>query len=327
MKYIASTIVRASDIALNNNLFGGTLLRWLDEYGALFAYKYLHHTFVTYKMQKTYFLKSAKQGQCIDFYVTNIKFNKISVTFDLVAKINNCNPAKQIINTNMTFVAIDIEKEKPTLLNPMLFEQDQFEKYIKQRMLCFTPTDQNIFHNVEHINQMLTQLGMYKTLMLSSNNYKKMFVAICYHDAIRHIGAIDNQEKSVQLMRRDWGKVFKQEQLNHIQNLILCTKTNADYAEIKTIPYGDLIHDLDMVSFIDYETMKNNDVKIKTEYSMYSPIDFYEHKLKYFQKLLDNGVFISKQYQKYNSIAKDNIKRYSQEIQQLLKQLNKEKVQ
>jgi acyl-CoA hydrolase len=30
MKYIASTIVRASDIGLNNNLFGGTLLRWLD---------------------------------------------------------------------------------------------------------------------------------------------------------------------------------------------------------------------------------------------------------------------------------------------------------
>ena len=327
MKYIASTIVRASDIALNNNLFGGTLLRWLDEYGALFAYKYLHHTFVTYKMQKTYFLKSAKQGQCIDFYVTNIKFNKISVNFDLVAKINNCNPAKQIINTNMTFVAIDILKQKPTLLNPMLFEQDQFEKYIKQRMYSFTSTDQNVFHNVDHINEMLTQLGMYKALMLSSNNYKKMFVAICYHDAVRNIGALDNEQKSVQLFKRDWGKIFKQEQIEHIQKLILCTKTNADYSKIKQVQHGDLIHDLDMVSFIDYETMKNNDVKIKTEYSMYSPIDFYQHKLRYFEKLLTDGVFISKQYQKYNTIAKQNIKRYSQEIKQLLNQLNKEKIQ
>lgn len=61
MKYIASTIVRQSDLGLNDNLFGGTLLRWLDEYGALFTYKYLNHTFVTYKMEKTYFLKSAKQ--------------------------------------------------------------------------------------------------------------------------------------------------------------------------------------------------------------------------------------------------------------------------
>jgi acyl-CoA thioesterase YciA len=89
VKYIASTIVRASDIGLNNNLFGGTLLRWLDEYGALFTYKYLNHRFVTYKMEKTYFLKSAKQGDCIDFYVTNLKFDKISVNFDLVAKINS----------------------------------------------------------------------------------------------------------------------------------------------------------------------------------------------------------------------------------------------
>lgn len=327
MKYIASTIVRASDIALNNNLFGGTLLRWLDQYGALFAYKYLHHTFVTYKMQKTYFLKSAKQGECIDFYVTNIKFNKISVNFDLVAKINNCNPAKQIINTNMTFVAIDIYKQKPLLLNPMLFEQDEFEKYIKQRMYTFTTTDENVFHNQNHINQMLTQLSMYKALMLSSNNYKKMFVAICYHDAIRHIGQLDNQEKSVDLVKRDWGKVFSQNEIQHIGKLILCTKTNVDYNFVKSIEYGDLIHDLDMISFIDYEVMKSNDVKIRTEYSMFSPIDFYQHKLVYFDNLLKNGVFISKQYEKYNHIARQNIKQYMVEIEQLLTQLKQQNLQ
>ena len=117
MKYIASTIVRASDIGLNNNLFGGTLLKWLDEYGALFTYKYLNHKFVTYKMEKTYFLKSAKEGDCIDFYVTNLKFDRMSVNFDLVARINSYKPAKEIINTNMTFVAIDVEKEKPLRLN------------------------------------------------------------------------------------------------------------------------------------------------------------------------------------------------------------------
>ena len=67
MKYIASTIVRASDIGLNDNLFGGTLLRWLDEYGALFTYKYLHHTFVTYKMDKTYFKNPAKERRLYRF--------------------------------------------------------------------------------------------------------------------------------------------------------------------------------------------------------------------------------------------------------------------
>lgn len=59
MKYIASTIVKASDIGLNNYLFGGILLGWLDSYGALFTYKYLHHTFVTYKMEKNIFFQTS----------------------------------------------------------------------------------------------------------------------------------------------------------------------------------------------------------------------------------------------------------------------------
>lgn len=150
MKYIASTIVRQSDIGLNNNLFGGTLLRWLDEYGALFTYKYLNHKFVTYKMEKTYFLKSAKQGDCIDFYVTNLKFDKISINFDLVAKINGPNP-KEIINTNMTFVAIDVEKERPQRLNPLLFELDEFEKIMNQTIEKYMSPDEHVFHNKNHI--------------------------------------------------------------------------------------------------------------------------------------------------------------------------------
>ena len=132
MKYITSTIVRNVDIALNGNLFGGTLLRWLDEYGALFVYKYLHHTFVTYKMGDTYFLKSAKLGELIDFYMDNLKFNKLSVSFDLVAKTNAT--SKEIINTNMTFVAIDINTEKAIQLNPFLFEKSEFKSFVQQKV-------------------------------------------------------------------------------------------------------------------------------------------------------------------------------------------------
>lgn len=324
MKYIASTIVRATDIALNNNLFGGTLLRWLDEYGALFTYKYLHHTFVTYKMQKTYFLKTAKQGDCIDFFVTNVKFNKISVNFDLVAKLN-ASPSKQIINTNMTFVAIDVDKEKPQLLNPMLFEQDEFEKYIKQKMYQFMPNDQSIYHNKNHVLDMINQLNIFKTLMLTATDYKRLFVAACYHDAVHVAGYNDNEQRSVEKLKRDWGKIFSQQDIDHIEQLIMCTKTNVDVDYIKKVPYADLLHDIDMISFIDYETMKNNDIKIKAEYSAFSPVDFYQRKLKYFEQLLERNVFISKQYVKYNSIAKQNIKQYIEEIKQLLDKINNNK--
>ena len=326
MKYIASTIVRATDIALNNNLFGGTLLRWLDQYGALFTYKYLHHIFVTYKMQKTYFLKTAKQGDCIDFYVTNLKFDKISVNFDLVAKINSYKPAKEIINTNMTFVAINVEEEKPQRLNPMLFEIDEFEKCIYQKAKTFMSDDTSIFHNINHVDDMLTQLNMFKATM-NQNEYRKLYLAVCYHDAIHENDNSTNEEDSICLLKRDFGKVLSEEEFNDISNMILCTKSSTSYDEIKKCKNADLLHDLDMISFIDYETMKNNDVKIRTEYSMFSPIDFYQHKINYFNWLFKNGVFISKQYEKYNNIAKQNIKRYSQQIQQLLKQLKKENIQ
>lgn len=133
MKYVTSTIVRANDIALNNNLFGGTLMRWCDEYGGLFVYKYLHHTFVTYKMGATYFLKPGKLGDLIDFYVDNLKFNKISVTFDLIAQVNN-DAKKRLLNTSVTFVAIDINTEKAVHLNPFLFEKHEFEAFVNQRI-------------------------------------------------------------------------------------------------------------------------------------------------------------------------------------------------
>ena len=61
MKVIGNRIVLATDIGLNKNLFGATLLTWLDKYSALFKYRYLHHIFVTYKMEKTYFNKPAKE--------------------------------------------------------------------------------------------------------------------------------------------------------------------------------------------------------------------------------------------------------------------------
>ena len=85
--------------------------------------------------------------------------------------------------------------------------------------------------------------------------------------------------------------------------------------------YAPLLHDLDLVSFIDYETMKNNDVKIRSEYTDVSVIDFFKKKKEFLNYLLDNGVFLSKQYKKYNSIAINNIKKYLEEIELLINEM------
>ena len=181
IKYIASTIVRTTDLALNGNLFGGTLLRWLDEYGALFTYKYLHHIFVTYKMGNTYFLKSAKLGDCIDFYVANVKYGKLSVTFDLIAK-TNAKPQKQIVNTNMTFVAIDINTQKPSLINPQLFDILQFKDCIFQKT-SFKPQSVSL----QKFNQF---------------EYKAKYIAMTYKQKL------NDDAQAITMIQKDWGKIF-----------------------------------------------------------------------------------------------------------------------
>lgn len=320
MKYIASTIVKASDIGLNNYLFGGILLGWLDSYGALFTYKYLHHTFVTYKMEKTYFFKPAEQGDCIDFYVTNLKFDKISVNFDLVAKINSCKPAKEIINTNMTFVAIDKKEKRPSKINPFLFEQEEYQKWMKQKVINAMPSDETVYHNQNHVNEMLSKLSLYNGI-INNNDYKLLYAAICYHDLVHIPGDEKNEEKSIEIMRRDFNKILTEDELHYISDLILCTKTDYDYEEIKKVKYADLIHDLDMISFLDYDVMKNNDVKIKSEYLNFSPLDFYKYKSKYFKRLIKDGIFISEQYKPFNALAIENVKRYNKEIKSLIEDL------
>ena len=314
MKYITSRIVIASDIGLNNNLFGAKLLEWIDSYGSLFTYKYLHHKFVTYKMEKTYFLKPAKEGDCLDFYASNIKFSPISVNFDLLAKNNK---GIEIINTNMTFVAIDVVNGTKQYINPFLFEQEEFELYIKQKAFSKISTDENIFHNTSHIEEMLTQLNMYKQSM-SNIEYKRLYAAICYHDIIHDATSSNNKEHCVEQFKRDWYKAIDNETYNIISEYILATKYNKTIEELKEIKNADLIHDLNMLSFIDYECIKSSDIKIKFEYSHLTPIEFYNFRLKYFKDLLKTNVFISSKYKKYNTIAAENIKQYINEIEQLM---------
>ena len=201
MKYITSTIVRNVDIALNGNLFGGTLLRWLDEYGALFVYKYLHHTFVTYKMGDTYFLKSAKLGELIDFYMDNLKFNKLSVSFDLVAKTNAT--SKEIINTNMTFVAIDINTEKAIQLNPFLFEKSEFKSFVQQKVKTHLCCDKEM--------PVIENVGKKDDL----SEFKKHYIAQLYKAIYTEDAAT-----AISVFQKDYGKLLEPKLITEVIAII-----------------------------------------------------------------------------------------------------------
>lgn len=182
MRKIASTIVRATDIALNDNLFGGTLLRWLDEYGALYTYENLHHTFITAWMGETYFTKTAHIGDLIRFYVQDLTFHRAYVQFRLRAVVVGT-PDKEIINTEMRFVPIDKTTGKIVRMNPFLFERDEFEMFVKQRI----DTDVTTFEIP----------GRYG----DANQYKQKYVATIYKQVY------GDTAKAIKALQQDYGKI------------------------------------------------------------------------------------------------------------------------
>jgi acyl-CoA hydrolase len=193
MKYITSTLVRPVDIGLNGNLFGGALLTWLDGYGGIYLYKCLRHKFVTYKMEDIYFLKSAKVDDLIDFYVDNLKFNKISVDFNIIAKINES--GKEIINTKITFVAVNPETAKPVQLNPFKFERAEFEQFVKQKL------------SKESFNIKIAWPG-------SLEHYKKKYLVEAYFDIYKE------KTETILKIQRDWGKILEPNVITDIIGMI-----------------------------------------------------------------------------------------------------------
>jgi predicted metal-dependent HD superfamily phosphohydrolase len=220
----------------------------------------------------------------------------------------------------MTFVAIDIINEKKQYINPFLFEQDEFEIYMKQKAFTKISKDENIFHNQNHIEDMLTQLNMYKT-SISPIEYKRLFAAICYHDICPNFLCDDEKEGCYQVFKKDWSKFITQEDLDSVYEYISATEDNITLDEIGENKNAHLIHDLNMICFIDYETMKNSDIRLKSEFSKLSPKEFYETRLKYFEELLKTNVFISSKYKCYNKIANLNISTYIKEISELINDL------
>jgi hypothetical protein len=161
---------------------------------------------------------------------------------------------------------------------------------------------------------------MYKT-SIPSIEYKRLFAAICYHDICHDYLCDEDKDDSFNIFEKDWKKFISEEDLNEVHKYITATEYDITPDEIGDNKYSHLIHDLNMISFIDYETMKNSDIRLKSEFSKLSPQEFYETRLKYFNYLLKENVFISSKYKKYNSIAAENIKQYISEIKPLLAEI------
>ena len=99
--------VKPEDLNPNGTLFGGSLLRWIDEEAAIYAICQLDNQRVVTKfMSEINFVSSARQGDIIELGMTATHFGRTSIT--LRCEVRNKITRKSILTVDkMVFVNLD----------------------------------------------------------------------------------------------------------------------------------------------------------------------------------------------------------------------------
>src|SRR6202012_6151381 len=103
--------VKPEDLNPNGTLFGGSLLRWIDEEAAIYAITQLDNQRVVTKfMSEINFVSSARQGDIIELGMTATHFGRTSIT--LSCEVRNKITRKSILTVEqMVFVNLNEEGE------------------------------------------------------------------------------------------------------------------------------------------------------------------------------------------------------------------------
>ena len=102
-------------------LFGGNLLKWIDETGWIAAsLDYPGHHFVTVALDRVEFRKGAQGGNVLRFDVVREHVGTTSVTYSVAVTRSNLETGfdEDIFATNITFVRIDENGAKQPLETP-----------------------------------------------------------------------------------------------------------------------------------------------------------------------------------------------------------------
>ncbi|MFT4568956.1 MAG: acyl-CoA hydrolase [Saprospiraceae bacterium] len=112
MKFHTRKLIKPGDLNANNTLFGGALLRWIDEEAGIYAMTKLDsNKVVTKYISEINFVSSAKQGDVVEIGLEFSTIGTTSITFSCM--VRNVFSKKTIISIEkLVFVKID-EYEQP----------------------------------------------------------------------------------------------------------------------------------------------------------------------------------------------------------------------
>ena len=110
MKLLTKRIVMTRDIGIHGNLFGGTLMAWIDEAAAAYATEYCFTpNMVTVRVGELTFKKPLKAGQHLRIYGEVSKIGKTSISLHIEARKYSVYSGDETVVclTSITFVRID----------------------------------------------------------------------------------------------------------------------------------------------------------------------------------------------------------------------------
>ena len=107
MNFYTRKWIKPEDLNPNGTLFGGTLLRWIDEEAVIYAIIQLGNPRVVTKfVSEINFVSSAKQGDIIELGITAINFGRTSITMS--CEVRNKITKKSILTIDrLVFVNVD----------------------------------------------------------------------------------------------------------------------------------------------------------------------------------------------------------------------------
>ena len=113
MRYLTRKLIKPGDLNANNTLFGGALLKWIDEEAGIYAMTKLEtQKVVTKYMSEIDFIHSARQGDIIEIGLQFISIGNTSITFR--CEVRNALNKNIIIKIDrIVFVKVD-DQERPT---------------------------------------------------------------------------------------------------------------------------------------------------------------------------------------------------------------------
>jgi acyl-CoA thioesterase YciA len=146
MEHITTFLVKASDIGLSNNMFGGVILSLIDESAVAYAMQVCDTPrMVTVKIDELVFKKAVKVGNLLKVYGNVIEFGTTSVSIYIDVRKHNVYNGNQetVTHTNIKFVRIDDEGNPLAISERIKIRYAERVKKFGKGLLSFEEKNKN----------------------------------------------------------------------------------------------------------------------------------------------------------------------------------------